>query len=73
VVFQADAPESWLSSSRVHVLEHVGRVYTVLVDVEGKLGALEELTKLNPILMEPLPMKLEDLYVWKLGGRSHVG
>ncbi|KIL36609.1 ABC transporter ATP-binding protein [Cohnella kolymensis] len=73
VVFQEEAPQSWLSSSNVHVLEHVGRVYTVLVDIEGKPGPLEELAQLNPMLMEPLPMKLEDLFVWKLGGRSRVG
>jgi ABC-2 type transport system ATP-binding protein len=73
VVFQGDPPTKWLASRSVYVLENVGRVYTVLMDTEGKVNALSELSALQPLLMEQLPMKLEDLFVWKLGGNNHVG
>lgn len=73
IVFQGDTPKEWLASPNVKVLENVGRVYTVLVDTESNAKALSELSLLNPLLMEQLPMKLEDLFVWKLGGKNHVG
>ena len=72
VVFRGEAPTVWLKSPSVHVLDKVGRVYTVLVDTKAQISALEEMGKFDPLLMEPLPMKLEDLFVWKLGGRAHV-
>ncbi|BBI36270.1 ABC transporter ATP-binding protein [Cohnella abietis] len=72
VVFREEAPTVWLKSPSVHVLDRVGRVYTVLVDTKAQISILEEMGKFNPLLMEPLPMKLEDLFVWKLGGRKHV-
>jgi ABC-2 type transport system ATP-binding protein len=73
VVFREEAPTVWLKSPSVHVLEQIGRVYTVLVDTKAEINVLEEMGKFDPLLMEPLPMKLEDLFVWKLGGRHHVG
>lgn len=73
IVFQGDNHAKWLASTNVLVLENVGRVYTVLIDGKGNANALEELSLLNPLLMEQLPMKLEDLFVWKLGGNNHVG
>lgn len=73
IVFQGDNHSQWLASPNVQVLENVGRVYTVLIDSEGNANALKELSMLNPLLMEQLPMKLEDLFVWKLGGNTDVG
>ncbi|TFE19838.1 ATP-binding cassette domain-containing protein [Cohnella luojiensis] len=73
VVFRDEAPASWLNSPSVRVLDKIGRVYTVLVDTKAPIGALEEMGKFDPLLMEHLPMKLEDLFVWKLGGSNYVG
>ncbi|WP_027094447.1 ATP-binding cassette domain-containing protein [Cohnella thermotolerans] len=68
VAFAGEPPADWLASPEVRVLDHIGRVYTLLVGTEGEGSAYEELRRLNPLLMEPLPVKLEDLYLWKLDG-----
>lgn len=73
VAFAGEAPENWLASDDVLVLDHIGRVYTLMLSTEGSGRAYEELRSFDPILIEPLPVKLEDLYLWKLGGGNDVG
>ncbi|MBB6674365.1 ABC transporter ATP-binding protein [Cohnella nanjingensis] len=73
VVFAGEAPEMWLEGRHVRVLENIGRVYTLLLNTEPGSAAYEELQGMEPLLMEPLPVKLDDLYVWKLGGETDVG
>ncbi|MCC3377360.1 ATP-binding cassette domain-containing protein [Cohnella sp. REN36] len=73
VVFAGDAPEEWLAGRHVYVLDHIGRVYTLLLNTEPASGAYEELQRMEPLLIEPLPVKLDDLYVWKVGGETDVG
>ncbi|MGG1314092.1 ATP-binding cassette domain-containing protein [Cohnella laeviribosi] len=73
VVFRGEAPAAWLASPEVKVLEHVGRVYTLLVSRAPSSSAYGELEAMKPLLMEPLPLRLEDLFAWKLGGPSNVG
>jgi len=70
VVFDGEPPAAWLASPQVMVLEHVGRVYTLLVNREDGGAKLEELKRMKPLVLEELPLGLEDLFVWKLGGRS---
>ncbi|SFB52848.1 ABC-2 type transport system ATP-binding protein [Cohnella sp. OV330] len=72
VVFQGDAPAAWLNSADVRVLDHIGRVYTLLLNVASGSTAAAELESMNPLLVEPLPVRLEDLYVWKLGGETYA-
>ncbi|MFD2330719.1 ATP-binding cassette domain-containing protein [Cohnella sp. GCM10020058] len=72
VVFQGEAPEGWLRSTDVRVLDHIGRVYTLLLNVASGSTAAAELEAMNPLLVEPLPVRLEDLYVWKLGGETYA-
>ncbi|MEK0315140.1 ABC transporter ATP-binding protein [Cohnella sp. 56] len=72
VVFGGAAPEAWLRSPDVRVLEHIGRVYTLLLNAAPGSAALKELEAMRPLLMEPLPVRLEDLYVWKLGGEPYA-
>ncbi|MDF2668192.1 MAG: transporter ATP-binding protein [Paenibacillus sp.] len=70
LVFKGQAPDEWLSRSDVHVLEHIGRVYTVLIQTDQGTEALNTLTAADPLLNESLPVKLEDLFLWKLGGQT---
>lgn len=72
VVFQGEAPEAWLRSHDVRVLDHIGRVYTLLLNAAPGSSASEELAAMRPLLVEPLPVRLEDLYVWKLGGEPYA-
>ena len=70
VVFAGEPPAAWLASPQVKVLDHVGRVHTLIVSREDGDAALEELRRMQPVVLEELPLKLEDLFFWKLGGRS---
>lgn len=70
VVFAGEPPAAWLSSPHVRVLDHVGRVHTLIVSREDGDAALEELRRMQPVVLEELPLRLEDLFFWKLGGRS---
>lgn len=70
VVFDGEPPAAWLASPQVMVLNHVGRVYTLLVSRDDGDAKLEELRRMRPLVLEELPLGLEDLFVWKHGGRS---
>lgn len=72
VVFQGEAPQDWLQLPQVHLLEHIGRVYTVLVQQVDSQHVMKQLEDSKPILVEPLPVKLEDVFIWKLGGKHYV-
>lgn len=72
LVFRNEDDAKLAISERVHLLEHVGRVFTVLLEGGEQSAAWQELKALDPIVMEPLPVKLEDLYIWKLGGGNDV-
>lgn len=71
VVFRGDPPEEWLASPGIKVLGLVGRVYTLLISRDPEAGMYGELEKMDPLLLEPLPLKLEDLFEWKMGGLPH--
>lgn len=74
LVFRTEAPADWLQLPEVHVLEHIGRVYTVLLSFEQgeEPPVWKQLMACEPLLVEPLPLRIEDVFVWKLGGRDHV-
>lgn len=55
----------------IKVLGLVGRVYTLLISRDPEAGMYGELEKMDPLLLEPLPLKLEDLFEWKMGGLPH--
>lgn len=72
VAFPAEVPQGLFDTAGVQVLEHVGRVYTVLVDQQGGDAAVEQLEQAEALFIEALPVSLEDLYNWKLGGLRDV-
>lgn len=65
VVFTATEPPAWLAREDVFVLQQVGRVYTVMLESDEAFTAL----KLEePMLIDELPLSLEDWFMWKSGG-----
>ncbi|WP_078555100.1 ABC transporter ATP-binding protein [Bacillus alkalicellulosilyticus] len=69
VVFTEYIPE--VIEKRVTVLAQTGRVYTLLLDNKNEeVAALIEQEK--PLLLEELPVGLEDVFVSKLGGEQDV-
>jgi len=70
-VYQEGLPDNIKSRGNVRVLSQSGRVYTLLL--EGDLRQTrEQLEASGPILLEDLPLSLEDLFVSKLGGDDLV-
>ncbi|MBN3553499.1 ABC transporter ATP-binding protein [Fictibacillus nanhaiensis] len=71
VVYKHSLPEKIAQLSNVNILNQTGRVYTLII--KGNIGVtLEKLNQENPLLLEELPMTLEDIFISSLGGESHV-
>ncbi|MNR66935.1 hypothetical protein D3C85_1906710 [compost metagenome] len=52
-------------------MNKTGKVYTFLI--KGNVAAtVEKFKKEQPLLLEILPLSLEDIFVTILGGESHV-
>ncbi|WP_232697743.1 ABC transporter ATP-binding protein [Brevibacillus daliensis] len=71
VVFSGEAPQELLNLPRIYLLGQVGRVYTLLIEDETD-KTLNEIKEVKPLLLEKLPVDLEDLFIMKLGGGKHV-
>ena len=52
-------------------VQHVGRIHTLIVR-----GTAEEITNrlavYSPILMEALPLTLEEIFIYELGGEDYA-
>ncbi|ANC76005.1 ABC transporter ATP-binding protein [Fictibacillus phosphorivorans] len=71
VVYKHSLPEKIAQLSNVNIINQTGRVYTLML--KGNIDAtLEKLNQENPLLLEELPMTLEDIFISTLGGESHV-
>ncbi|WNB91388.1 ABC transporter ATP-binding protein [Bacillus sp. NEB1478] len=71
VVYKNSLPESILQLNNISILSQIGRVSTLLI--KGNIEAtLNQLHQENPLLVEELPMTLEDIFISSLGGESHV-
>lgn len=71
IAFQDKDPEQITKLRGVSLLQQSGRVLTLLLteDTEELLGILQDM---NPILLDELPISLEDIFVTKLGGEPFV-
>ncbi|MCU6340239.1 hypothetical protein KW823_27395, partial [Enterobacter quasiroggenkampii] len=63
-VFNGDKSPMWLHREDVFVLQQVGRVYTVILESNE---AMTELQELKPLLVDELPLTLEDWFIGKAG------
>lgn len=71
IVFKGETPADLFAQPNVRVIGKVGRVYTVLIEEdERKTRNLFEAEE--PLLLEEMPIRLEDLFVFKLGGENYV-
>lgn len=70
VAFAGDVPPL---SSRFDVLHmsNMGRVYTLIIKSDpGKIQ--EELSKLNPLFIDVLPLTLEEIFIYEMGGADYA-
>ena len=50
---------------------HVGRVYTYIV--RGSAHAVQQrLAPLQPLMLEALPLSLEEIFIYELGGEHYA-
>ncbi|MDM5317691.1 ABC transporter ATP-binding protein [Fictibacillus sp. b24] len=71
VVYKHSLPEKVAHLNNVNILNQTGRVYTLMI--KGNIDeTLNKLHQENPLLIEELPMTLEDIFISSLGGESHV-
>lgn len=48
----------------------IGKIHTLIVQT-GPAAAIKMLEPLNPILLEPLPLTLEEIFIYELGGSGY--
>ncbi|WP_028596673.1 ATP-binding cassette domain-containing protein [Paenibacillus assamensis] len=65
IVFTDGASAQMLEQPCVHVLQQIGPVHTVLMESDELYGLLSDNSKL---LIDELPLTLEDWFTWKSGG-----
>ncbi|MBY0596853.1 ABC transporter ATP-binding protein [Bacillus bingmayongensis] len=71
VAYERSLPQKLENLNHVKILNQTGKVYTILI--EGNVAAtLEKFHKEQPILLEELPMSLEDIFVTTFEEDSHV-
>lgn len=69
VVFGGEPPQQWLAQPEIHVLNQTGKVFTLILGGSAE-RRYDELRAMSPLLLEALPVKLEDMYFWKAGDMS---
>ncbi|KKM09413.1 hypothetical protein SY88_18840 [Clostridiales bacterium PH28_bin88] len=69
VVYEEQMPESIIKRPNVHLLAQSGRIYTILIEDEVE-STTAEIEASGPLLIDQLPLHLEDLFVSKLGGEN---
>ncbi|MFX3623191.1 MAG: ATP-binding cassette domain-containing protein [Ectobacillus sp.] len=71
VAFEGSLPQKLENLSNVTLLNQTGKVYTLLI--HNRIEAtLDKFWKEQPILLEELPMSLEDIFITTLGGDVYV-
>ena len=70
VAFDGDMPKL---PDNIDVLKKIssGRVYTLIVKGEPK-EAEQAISSLNPLLMDVLPLTLEEIFIYELGGENYA-
>ncbi|OOE12946.1 ABC transporter ATP-binding protein [Fictibacillus arsenicus] len=70
-VYKHSLPEKIANLNNVTILSQTGRVYTLMI--KGNIEeTMKEMQQEQPLLLEELPMTLEDIFISSLGGESHV-
>ena len=70
-VWQTPEPPALPGEMEVLHTSHVGRVYTYIV--RGSAHAVQQrLTPLQPLMLEALPLSLEEIFIYELGGEHYA-
>lgn len=69
IAFDADTPQ-WPAQLNVLHESSLGRITTLIVK-DSPTFAIKQLEPLNPLLIEPLPLTLEEIFIYELGGTGY--
>ncbi len=72
VVFKGEYPEALGQLPNIEKINQIGRVYTLLI-IGDTEETINQLNTFHPILLEELPMTLEDMFISTLGGEDREG
>lgn len=72
VVFKGQFPEPLLELKNIERISHIGRVHTILIKGDTE-KTLQQFDVFKPLLVEELPMTLEDMFISALGGDDFEG
>ena len=69
IAFEAEMPQL---PNNLNILHHteMGRIHTLIVQASPNM-AMKLLSPLQPILLEPLPLSLEEIFIYELGGTGY--
>jgi len=70
VAFQNELPKLPPEFEILHML-NTGRVYTLIVKGNAK-EAQKQLAAMNPLIMDILPLSLEEIFIYELGGADYA-
>ncbi len=70
VVWQGEPPTLPAELAVLHT-SHVGRVYTYIVRGNAQ-SVTEQLGREQPLMMEALPLSLEEIFIYELGGEQYA-
>ncbi len=70
IVFEHDLPEFSEQLPILHTTS-VGRIHTLIMQCSAKT-AEEMLSEYHPLLMDPLPLTLEEIFIYELGGNDYA-
>jgi len=70
VAFQSEMPKLPEDFEVLHMI-NTGRVYTLIVRGDAK-RAKEQLKALDPMLIDVLPLSLEEIFIYELGGADYA-
>lgn len=69
IAFENDVPE-WPADLNILHETVLGRIHTLIVQASPAL-AEKLLAPLSPILLEPIPLSLEEIFIYELGGTGY--
>ncbi|QOR67802.1 ABC transporter ATP-binding protein [Cytobacillus suaedae] len=72
VVFKGEFPEPIRDLKNIDRISQIGRVHTILIKGDTD-KTLQQFNAFNPLLLEELPMTLEDMFISALGGDDFEG
>ena len=70
ILFNGEAPEAFPDLEILHV-SNAGRMRTYIVRGDHE-SALQQFAAVNPLYLEALPLTLEEIFIYELGGVSYA-